>query len=456
MNIDDKEEFQHTYYPNFSPWLDELTQWQPRPTLTGEHKTDVVIIGGGIAGVATAYAFLKHTNKSVLLIEADSIASGASGHNAGQAVAMMETYYTDLADTFGRAEVEKAALFMEQSWKELSELCAYADVEPFETDGLDGLMTVKEIRDAIRTEQFRQEMGLRPDTIYIDELIEDDFIDASWIVRIPKKEIASMLDVVDDRFIAVSSQKRTVVNPAQLCRDVVEKLEEEHPDRFELAERSPVTAIMCDDTTARVVTENGLAHTEYVVYCTNGYSLPNTTYNGTAVALPEVRPLMGYMVGLLDSEHKDVTAVSYAHEKNLDPQVDATSYFYLTRRPLQDNDIITIGGLDYSLKTHETYNVTDPVEAEIVNSYEEWIKKHRPDLEHVPLEYQWHGLMGYTKNGTRIIGAHPDHAQLLFNIGCNGIGLLQSVMSANALARELMGETDAIPELFRLRKELLS
>ena len=35
--------------------------------------------------------------------------------------------------------------------------------------------------------------------------------------------------------------------------------------------------------------------------------------------------------------------------------------------------------------------------------------------------------MGYMDGGVRVIGAHPRHAALLYNLGCNGVGFLPSI-----------------------------
>ena len=48
--------------------------------------------------------------------------------------------------------------------------------------------------------------------------------------------------------------------------------------------------------------------------------------------------------------------------------------------------------------------------------------------------------MGYMDGGVRVIGAHPDHPRLLYNLGCNGVGFLPSIYGGERMARILAGE----------------
>lgn len=51
--------------------------------LEGNAKTDVLIIGGGIAGVLCAY-FLQERGVDYLLVEADHICSGITGNTTAK------------------------------------------------------------------------------------------------------------------------------------------------------------------------------------------------------------------------------------------------------------------------------------------------------------------------------------------------------------------------------------
>ncbi|MBC8035643.1 MAG: FAD-binding oxidoreductase, partial [Rhizobiales bacterium] len=64
-------------------WYEATAQrGQPRPALRGEVEADACIIGGGLAGLTTALQ-LTRAGKRVILLEAKSLAWGASGRNGG-------------------------------------------------------------------------------------------------------------------------------------------------------------------------------------------------------------------------------------------------------------------------------------------------------------------------------------------------------------------------------------
>ncbi len=58
---------------------------EPRAALHGELLADVVVVGGGFAGLSAALE-LAQRGMSVVLLEADRVGSGASGRNGGQAI----------------------------------------------------------------------------------------------------------------------------------------------------------------------------------------------------------------------------------------------------------------------------------------------------------------------------------------------------------------------------------
>ena len=70
------------------------------PSLHQNLKTDVLIIGGGMTGLSTAYHLMKN-NYRVVVVEANEIGSSASGRNTGKVTAQHGLIYHDLIKKHG-------------------------------------------------------------------------------------------------------------------------------------------------------------------------------------------------------------------------------------------------------------------------------------------------------------------------------------------------------------------
>ena len=68
--------------------------------------TDVLIIGGGITGITTAY-YLRNSALNVTLVEQNRIASGVSSRTTGKINYLQETIYTDLEKLYSTSVAEK-------------------------------------------------------------------------------------------------------------------------------------------------------------------------------------------------------------------------------------------------------------------------------------------------------------------------------------------------------------
>jgi len=52
-----------TAIPNSPPWLHQLKVKRKKNHLTTDTEADIVIVGGGITGISTAYYLLKATKR---------------------------------------------------------------------------------------------------------------------------------------------------------------------------------------------------------------------------------------------------------------------------------------------------------------------------------------------------------------------------------------------------------
>ncbi|CAE6892232.1 COG0665 Glycine D-amino acid oxidases (deaminating) [Vibrio sp. B1FLJ16] len=76
------------------------------PTLKGSHVADVCVVGSGITG-ATAALELANKGYSVIVLEANRVAWGASGRSGGQAIFGWASEQHTLEKLVGQSDAKK-------------------------------------------------------------------------------------------------------------------------------------------------------------------------------------------------------------------------------------------------------------------------------------------------------------------------------------------------------------
>jgi glycine/D-amino acid oxidase-like deaminating enzyme/nitrite reductase/ring-hydroxylating ferredoxin subunit len=98
-----------------SVWLETGPELEPFPELDADVRTDVAVIGGGIVGLTTAL-LLAEGGAQVVLLEADRLASGVTGHTTAKVSSQHGLIYARLRSRFGAdgartyAQANEAAL----------------------------------------------------------------------------------------------------------------------------------------------------------------------------------------------------------------------------------------------------------------------------------------------------------------------------------------------------------
>lgn len=95
--------------PTPEPYWRVSTTIQSFPSLKEDKKVDVVIVGGGITGITTAYLLGKE-GLHVALLESDVLLNGTTGHTTAKITSQHGLIYDELIQHFGQ---EKARLYYE-------------------------------------------------------------------------------------------------------------------------------------------------------------------------------------------------------------------------------------------------------------------------------------------------------------------------------------------------------
>ena len=82
-----------------SVWSDSC-KFEKRKVLDKDIKTDVLVIGAGIAGILTAY-MLRENGKEVVLIDKDEVCSGNTKNTTAKITSQHDLIYDKLISEFG-------------------------------------------------------------------------------------------------------------------------------------------------------------------------------------------------------------------------------------------------------------------------------------------------------------------------------------------------------------------
>lgn len=439
---------------NISPWLHQLSKDRVSGKLLRDKETDVAIVGAGIAGIATAFYTLKHTSLSVSVIEKFRLAHGATGHNAGQVVSYFERGFASLVEEFGLSLAASGQQAVEDAWELLDEMYTDAGLTiPFSRFlGHAGLSSKEQVLWHLENNRLRQEGGLNIEQMRVSERapfareIPEQY--AGLYSLVPQKEIFTYLETAVPDFVAVLSYQKGCINSALFCQEVLMHLQKKYPERFALYEHTPVHKIVLRKDHALIDCEIATVRAGRVVLCTNGFEnlhiINETGLDIDARYHHTVSGKIGYMSGYLEKLNKTPIAISYLTDPMPGPE---NSYYYLTRRPYEyekgsDHNLISVGGPDSDLEEKTLYSHESEYPDDREEEIDGFVRRVYDIDPNKKIEYifTWHGLMGYTKNGVRMIGPEPQNPVLLYNLGCNGIGILPSVHGGKTIALHVGGE----------------
>src|ERR1035437_9523288 len=131
-----REDARITSGKHISYWTDSATQVKHN-SLKENLKTDVVIIGGGLAGLSAAYCLIE-SGKRVVLVEDGFIGSGETGRTTAHFVTALDDRYYDLEKIFGEEKTKliaeshiTAINFVEQTVKKENIDCGFERVNGY-------------------------------------------------------------------------------------------------------------------------------------------------------------------------------------------------------------------------------------------------------------------------------------------------------------------------------------
>ena len=262
--------------PGFPHPHPTVSYWQLPPHAIANHRTtpslptskifDYVIIGSGVSGAATAFKLLsRDPSLSILMLEARTAASGASGRNGGQCRPGFWLKFGRYVEWFGEDEALKCERLEEQNVQDIADFVREHDVDNdfIDVETADAYLTEEAWSEVLEVVRLREEVRQRrPDAGPLTER------------KVMHGQVARDCMGMPAIIGAVTYPAHTQ-NPYRLvCRLLELSLEkglnlQTNTLALKLATVSPEPG-----KTARwhVETERGTVQTKQVVLATNGYT----------------------------------------------------------------------------------------------------------------------------------------------------------------------------------------
>jgi glycine/D-amino acid oxidase-like deaminating enzyme len=413
--IDDPDrppELYEYFLDNF--WFDSVGLYQERinAPLRGQQRADIAILGGGFAGMATAYNLIRRLpERRIVLLEGACCGYGASGRNGGFADAGMpglSTVYDEAGPEGARAYYDATLLGLEQI-RELAE--AHGVDCDLEMNGVISMATEESQVPILEAQKSRYDaMGL-----------EAELLDRAALRR----------SVSSDRFVAgLRDPQHAILNPAKLARGmkrVIERL------GVEIFERSKVMRLE-PGTPVRIGTEFGELEAASAVVTLNGYAPQLGLFRERLI------PLCNYVAATEPLSQRQLQTIGWSGREGLSDLRVQFMYLRLTA----DNRIV-FGG-----ESSPYFYGSSPSSGNYAPSLER-LKRSLlvtfPQLEGVRFTHGWGGTMGFTRDFMPSVGRLDGAENVFYAVGFNGEGVVMTQLAGKIVADLVAGEQTPLTDL---------
>ena len=399
-----KDTVEHTqsYYAASANWQSHY------PQLKGEHKADVVVVGGGFTGVNTALE-LAERGYSVIVLEANRIGWGATGRNGGQIIGGIGHSLERFEKSVGKEGVRSIYAMGVEACDIIRERVDKYQIDCDLTWGYcDVALKPRHLREFEAEKAYQEKMGYpHPLELLNREQLQSELCSDLYL--------GGMLNRAGNGHCHVLN----------LCLGEAKAAESQGVRLFE---RSRVTKLIQGDYPA-VHTEHGVVRADHVVLCGNAY-LDDLVPKISAKVLPSnssvivTEPLSMVQAAALMPGNRAVC----------DPRT-ALDYYRLTA----DRRLL-FGGLS-NYTGREPKNLNAVMRAKMLKVF--------PQLEGTRIDYGWSGQMGIGMNRMPQLGRLKGNVYYIQ--AYSGHGVAPTHMMGRITAQMIAGQAERFDIFGKIR-----
>ena len=392
---------------NESYWIDSVHS-NVFEKLEKDIKTDVLVIGGGIAGLTTAYC-LAMASKKVILIEDGLIGSGESGRTTAHLTNALDDRYYTLEKLFGE---EKSRLAAESHSAAIDWIENTIRRENIDCDfkRLDGYLFLHPSDDA---ESLNKELIATHKAGLQTEMLENapgiNFVHGPCL-RFPMQgqfHIMKYLNGIAKAFEARGGKIYTNT----------------HASRFE---------------------ENAVVANDHRIEASHIVVATNTPVNNLFAMHTKQYPYRTYVVGYTIPKNSIQPALWW-DTGDQDSKWIAAPYHYVRLLPFNNEfDLLISGGEDHRTGQADKEDIS---EEERYNKLMDWTKRHFPMVKEN--KYRWSGQVMEPLDSLAFIGKNPGNENVYIITGDSGNGMTHGTLGGIILTDMITGKENKWAELYK-------
>jgi len=401
--------------PTLSYWQHTVTgQTTEQPPLRESIEADVVIVGGGLTGLLSAYRLsAQAAHLRIVLLEANGVGSGASARSAGM---ILPRPHAALADRYGESAVQASFDELRHACDDIASIAASEgfDCEFERTSFLSTALAAAHLPRLQAMERTYAKYGLPC------ELHDADRTRA----------------MVNGHGFLGSLQQHgmATINPAKLVAGLKRAL---IARGVTIYENTPVTQVVEGDTLA-IWTPHGDVRSSWMILALNAFSASA----GTSIAkLPA--PLVQKSFALVTEPVPDhvFDSLGWSGRQCVSDMRNIGIY---ARRI---NQRILVGGRLRFARGHHAPSDAQQLFARLRKE----LAQRMPSLTTVPTEHAWFGPIALSPDDVPIIGRTGRTQRILYAHGYSGLGLALSTVSSRVLADMVSGDVQRWEDTIYLR-----
>lgn len=370
-----------------SLWLDEKKGHFSKLTKAGRY--DVVVIGGGITGVTTAY-LLKTLGKKVCLLERNEIGQGDTGYTSAHLTYVTDKRLPELVTSFG---TEGARL----AWN----------------GGVTALSAIELIAKSAKIDcEFRHIPGFLHAALEGDRDEADELEEEADLARQLRFDARFLPEVPFFKRPGIAFANQARFHPLKYLQGLAQLIPGQGCDVFQHSEVASI-----EDDPLTVVANDHRVECDYVVVATHVPLIGKAKTMDAAWLQSKLYPYSTYVVG---ARVEKGTVPDASFWDTSDP------YHYVRIENAADHDEVIFGGAD-----HKTGQATDTEEN--FRRVEDLVRRLIPSAEP---DRRWSGQVIETNDGLPYIGEIAERQFVATGFAGNGLtfGTLAAIMACDRIS----------------------